>query len=411
MDRNQLRIRIGAILTGIGAFIYAFHVVKFLSIYHRGIAATFLDWGNIALLSVVLLSGLTIMLSGRVSELFQILAIFTAAEIAILDGYESFYGIGMYIVAVILVYKYGFLDRYRKIKIASLAVIYIATVEVSAQIKDPGKAAMGFDGILFVMVYLLILWFVFEDQIRRLMTEKSTLEERITRDRPYTEIGESMGGLIHNLKNDVTSISQGLQMLEKGYIDDVKLIREAAARLYSRVYNTTALLRSRHTEGETRHDGKEIANGIREIFLADRQNVATAEIEIDIPGALPLYGNGEELFQVLENIVKNSFEAIRSSGRYGKVSIRGYEDTDHSCLLISNNGGPMSACSHCSTLECMSCPKIGEGKTTKADGSGIGLSYVRRVLRRLGGDMTIYSGADGIETVLRFPKHVEARVA
>lgn len=104
-----------------------------------------------------------------------------------------------------------------------------------------------------------------------------------------------------------------------------------------------------------------------------------------ISGDFPVTADAGQIQQVILNIVKNAIESI--SGK-GKIKINLYSDSGVTSLEISNNGLPISE-------------EIGKQLftpffTTKPDGKGIGLTFIREVLKRHNADYSLQTGKDGI---------------
>ena len=104
-----------------------------------------------------------------------------------------------------------------------------------------------------------------------------------------------------------------------------------------------------------------------------------------ISGDFPVTADDGQIQQVILNIVKNAIESI--SGK-GKIKINLYSDSRGTSLEISNNGLPISE-------------EIGKQLftpffTTKPDGKGIGLTFIREVLKRHNADYSLQTGKDGI---------------
>jgi two-component system nitrogen regulation sensor histidine kinase NtrY len=102
------------------------------------------------------------------------------------------------------------------------------------------------------------------------------------------------------------------------------------------------------------------------------------------PGQLAILADGPQVRQVLINLVKNAIEALEDSSD-AKLDITVKRILDSVSLEISDNGPGIP-------------PEIQEKifvpfYSTKADGSGIGLSLSRQIIRNHGGQITVESEA------------------
>lgn len=121
------------------------------------------------------------------------------------------------------------------------------------------------------------------------------------------------------------------------------------------------------------------------------------------PPEMTLDADQEMIEQVLINLVKNAMEAVSDdakaapdqSAKQLKVAIRAFIDArGHSVIEVTDNGPGIPT----ETLEKIFVPFF----TTKKDGSGIGLSLSREVMRQHGGSITLSSDENGTSARLRF---------
>jgi signal transduction histidine kinase len=118
------------------------------------------------------------------------------------------------------------------------------------------------------------------------------------------------------------------------------------------------------------------------------------------PNSLELDADQEMIEQVLINLVKNAGEAVTDApgdpaGGRPRVSLKAFVDTrGHSIVEVADNGPGIAA----DVLEKIFVPFF----TTKKEGSGIGLSLSREVMRQHGGTIALSSSSDGTVARLRF---------
>ena len=98
--------------------------------------------------------------------------------------------------------------------------------------------------------------------------------------------------------------------------------------------------------------------------------------------------------QVLLNLIMNSMEALENIKK-PQLIIRSFREQEHVVVLISDNGTGIDP----EIIDEIFVPFY----TTKPQGSGIGLSLARQVLRMHGGNIRITSGkGDGTKVYLDF---------
>src|SRR5207244_2469158 len=107
----------------------------------------------------------------------------------------------------------------------------------------------------------------------------------------------------------------------------------------------------------------------------------------------------DQMKQAFYNVIKNSFEAMKSRGI---LRIRTDMDESHVIVRFTDTGGGISAENLSRVFE----PYF----TTKTSGTGLGLLIVRRIVREHGGELSIESSeGKGLTLTIRLP-HVDRRV-
>lgn len=124
------------------------------------------------------------------------------------------------------------------------------------------------------------------------------------------------------------------------------------------------------------------------------ENIAlTLQIE---PAELMLYADPNLIRQVLINLIKNAVQAI--GGHKGRIHVRAYSSADEHVFVYVSNDGPAIPEAE---AEQIFVPFF----TTRSEGSGIGLSLSRQIMKLSGGTISLLrSGTNGWNTtfVLEF---------
>ena len=124
------------------------------------------------------------------------------------------------------------------------------------------------------------------------------------------------------------------------------------------------------------------------------ENIAlTLQIE---PAELMLYADPNLIRQVLINLIKNAVQAI--GGHKGRIHVRAYSSADEHVFVYVSNDGPAIPEAE---VEQIFVPFF----TTRSEGSGIGLSLSRQIMKLSGGTISLLrSGTNGWNTtfVLEF---------
>lgn len=130
-----------------------------------------------------------------------------------------------------------------------------------------------------------------------------------------------------------------------------------------------------------------------EPFLERMAMLCNHEVEISVsPKDLLAYADESLLSHVVTNLLKNAVEAFREKEKLSFIRLQAYANAQESIIIdVSNNAGliPEDVVSH------IFIPFF----TTKPEGSGIGLSLSRQIMRVSGGSLSLHQDkTQGITT-------------
>ena len=100
--------------------------------------------------------------------------------IGIFDSYTSFYGLGFFCLAIVLSFKYGFLNVYPKVKLLISGIIISSIVELSVNINKVQKAGLGVSVILFISIFITLLYTIYKSDIDSIQSSKKELEKNLS---------------------------------------------------------------------------------------------------------------------------------------------------------------------------------------------------------------------------------------
>ena len=130
-----------------------------------------------------------------------------------------------------------------------------------------------------------------------------------------------------------------------------------------------------------------------EPFLERMAMLCNREVEISVsPKDLLVYADESLLSHVVTNLLKNAVEAFKEKEKLSFIRLQAYANAQESLIIdVSNNAGliPEDVASH------IFIPFF----TTKPEGSGIGLSLSRQIMRVSGGSLSLHQDKEqGITT-------------
>jgi len=131
---------------------------------------------------------------------------------------------------------------------------------------------------------------------------------------------------------------------------------------------------------------------------AVRAVAAPADIQIEVSGLeqLPMvHASGQSLSFVFRNLIENAIDAMQGKGR---ITITGKQSSKWVKIDVSDTGRGIPAELHEQIFELEHSSRTHPGKM------GFGLWWVKTLMTRLGGSVTVESdGAHGTTFHLRFP--------
>src|SRR5205085_1707635 len=245
--------------------------------------------------------------------------------------------------------------------------------------------------------------------ILRDITESRRSTEKTIESERFNALTLLAAGVAHEIGNPLNSLHIHLQLMERkvrkldGKVNEelheaTSISRAEITRLDSIVTQFLQAIRPSKPVLHPENVNAIVEEAVR--FFApeieDRDIVVEQELRSDLP-LLEL--DRDQMKQVLYNVIKNSFEAMK---RRGILRIRTDMEATHVVISFTDTGGGMSAESLSRVFE----PYF----TTKSAGSGLGLLIVRRIVREHGGELAIESNeGKGLTLTIRLP-YLDKRV-
>jgi len=245
--------------------------------------------------------------------------------------------------------------------------------------------------------------------ILRDITESRRTEQQTIESERLNALTLLAAGVAHEIGNPLNSLNIHLQLIEreartrngaKGakLQESIEVARAEVNRLDSIIAQFLRAIRPSRPQLKPESINSIVEEAVR--FLApeikDRDIVVEQELRSDLP-LLEL--DRDQMKQAFYNVIKNSFEAMKSRGI---LRIRTDMDNSHVIVRFTDSGGGMSAENLSRVFE----PYF----TTKASGTGLGLLIVRRIVSEHCGELSIESSAGkGLAVTIRLP-YVDRRV-
>jgi two-component system, sporulation sensor kinase E len=245
--------------------------------------------------------------------------------------------------------------------------------------------------------------------ILRDITESRRTEQQTIESERLNALTLLAAGVAHEIGNPLNSLNIHLQLIErearklngaKGaeLQESVEVARAEINRLDSIISQFLRAIRPTRPQLRPENINSIVEEAVRFLALEikDRDIVVEQELRSDLP---LLEIDRDQMKQAFYNVIKNSFEAMKSRGI---LRIRTDMDESHVVVRFTDTGGGISAENLSRVFE----PYF----TTKSSGTGLGLLIVRRIVREHGGELSIESSeGKGLTLTIRLP-HVDRRV-
>jgi len=208
------------------------------------------------------------------------------------------------------------------------------------------------------------------------------IQEKYNEQRQMAILGEASASLAHELRNMITAIQSGFELMRQE--KNIKQKEEITGELYvsiSRLEDTLKKLlefTKKYRLNKTKISIKElIEEQFKQCII---QNNQKSSIEFKIIGDTIAEVDTNLFSRAISNILKNSFESISN---HGEIRVEIYDKNDYHIIEIKDNGVG---------IEKENLGKIGTPFfTTKAQGTGLGLTITKKIIESHGGKLEIQS--------------------
>jgi signal transduction histidine kinase len=241
-----------------------------------------------------------------------------------------------------------------------------------------------------------------EEALRDLQTQ---LAGALRQRERLAQLGAAVAKISHDLRNILTSAQLFADRI--GASGDPAVAR-AAPKLVNSIARAIALCESTLAFGKAEEPPPRLARlALRPLVdeviegegLGEGADEAGTITTIrDVAPGLTIRADGEQLYRVLSNLVRNARQAIEATGRPGTIEIGAGEDEGHWWIRVGDTGPGLPPKARENLFAAF------QGGARKG-GSGLGLAISAELVRGHGGTLELVrSDAEGTEFVIRLPK-------
>lgn len=236
------------------------------------------------------------------------------------------------------------------------------------------------------------------ESMQRQLTGALRQKERLA------QLGGAVAKISHDLRNILTTAQLVADRLEQSADPAVA---KAAPKLIGSISRAVSLCESTLAFGKAEEPPPQLKRLPLRVLVdevAEAEGLFShAQVSgvIDIPAGLVIRADGEQLYRVLTNLVRNARQAIEATGQPGTIEIAGGEDEQDWWIRVGDTGPglPPKAREHLFSAF--------QGGARKG-GTGLGLAISAELVRGHGGRLDLArSDAQGTEFLIRLPKRLD----
>lgn len=280
-------------------------------------------------------------------------------------------------------------------------------------IRARSMVALTLRTVAFMLLGGLILAFLVARQNQRLLAEERDRirreVERLEADRRAKErleaMGKLAGGVAHEIRNPLNTVEMVAQRLELEfepttdrveYLSMVTTMRSEAKRIGKIVQDFLAFARPPATNRQLGSLGDVVERTIT-LFrpMAESRGV---EVTLEKGTVKEFAFDHEQVGQALHNLLRNGLEAVPESG--GEIRVKLDQDGSYARIEVADNGPGIPIEERVRVFHLY--------HTTKAGGTGVGLSLVHRIADEHGGRVEIDDTPGGGATLRLYLKRESA---
>lgn len=414
---RQISFFFALMLTGVTVSSFAFRIIQN---YDFALHDFGVDRGRLLFFAIVF----WILVFVRESDTTHILQIVLLMAVGIVSVFyvapKDLGGDLAFLLAGALAYRYGLLETRRTLRL-SLIMGPLVLTRIAAVVYYPDiHWNRALNQIIIVASGAPFLYVVFERDFLRVSHDKQVLETEFEHNRPFVEFGRNVSGIVHDFKNDLalfSSFSQLMRVFEGEPLDTrhIDQLDGYIDRFRRRIERLLFVTRRRGRREMNEFDLEEAVRAALYVFETSTEFRREIAFSCRCPAQFTrIRSNPDELLTILENLIRNSCEALIKSRREGGVDLRKTsridlaidttDDPGRIAVVIEDNGPGMPICDEDDGQECVERLDALLEKKPRGVSFGIGLENVRRAAERIGAVVRLHSVRNhGVRAVVEIP--------
>ncbi|WP_028029548.1 sensor histidine kinase [Gemmobacter nectariphilus] len=233
-----------------------------------------------------------------------------------------------------------------------------------------------------------------------LQTLQTQLTGALRQKERLAQLGSAVAKISHDLRNILTSAQLFADRMEDS---DDPMVARAAPKLIGSINRAinlceTTLAFGKAEEPPPRLAPLQLRPLVEEVLEAESLSTdGPVTALVDLPDDLTAMADGEQLYRVLSNLIRNARQAIEATGKPGEIEVSGGQDEAGIWLRIGDTGPGLPQKARENLFSAF------QGGARKG-GTGLGLAIAAELVRGHGGRLELLrSDAEGTEFLLTLP--------
>ena len=238
-----------------------------------------------------------------------------------------------------------------------------------------------------------------EDALASMQTQ---LTGALKQKERLAQLGGAVSKISHDLRNILTSAVLFTDRIETSEDPTVRRLAPKLVNSITRAVNLceSTLAFGRVDEPAPRLTRVSLTEIVDDVVAGERLAVGEYDLSFaeDIPAGMSVRADGEQLYRVIGNLVRNARQAIVATGKAGEIAISADEDDDVWTIALTDTGPGLPPKAREHLFEAF------QGGTTRG-GSGLGLAIAAELVRGHGGRLNLErTDETGTRFVISLPK-------
>ncbi|MCL3882088.1 HAMP domain-containing sensor histidine kinase [Marivita sp. GX14005] len=222
-----------------------------------------------------------------------------------------------------------------------------------------------------------------EEALQSLQTQ---LTQALKQKERMAQLGGAVARVSHDLRNILTSAQLFTDRIETS---QDPAVQRMAPKLVGSIRRAVSLCESTLAFGRAEEPAPtllqiNLAELVSDVLDSERLAIGDYDLSLseDVPGAMMVRADPEQMYRVLSNLVRNARQAITGSGRAGEINISATASDEAVCIDVIDTGPGLPA----KAREHLFQPFQGGARK---GGSGLGLAIAEELIRGHGGTLEL----------------------